>query len=123
MIGELGVVAADMRQVRCDRAVLLDLHRPHCIGIDVVPFDDRSPIPVAGQAAHGKDVIVDGAAIGRQQADRHHRIADDVERGVEGFAFRIARLVLVGARLENGFKVDRHRLIAGGNDVLLMHVG
>ena len=123
MIGEFRVVAADMRQVRCDRAVFLDLHRSHRVRIDVVPFDDRSQIPIPGQAAHGKDVIVDGSAIGRQQADRHDRIADDVERGVESLALRIERFVLVGARLQDGFQIDRHRVIAGGNDVLLVHVG
>jgi hypothetical protein len=41
MVGELGVTAADMRQVRIDFADFLCFDRPHRVGVDVLPLHDR----------------------------------------------------------------------------------
>ena len=123
MVGEFRVTPADMRQIGVAGAGFGLLGRPHRVGIDVVPFDDDPRTPIRRHAAHGEDIVVDGAPIGGQEADRHHRIADDLHRGVEGRAFGLVRFVLLGARLQDRFEIDRHRMIAGGDHVLLMHVG
>ena len=92
MVGEFGVTAAEMRQVGIRLAGLLRFARPHGVGIDRVPFDDGAGTPIGRHAAHGEDVVVDRSAIGGQQADRHHRIGDDVHGGVESLAFGVGIL-------------------------------
>ena len=123
MVGEFGVTAAVMRQVGIRLAGLLRFARPHGVGVDRVPFYDGAGPPIGRHAAHDKDVVVDRSAVGRQQADRHHRIGDDVHGGVESLAFGVGNLVLVGGWLEDRLQIDRHRMIAAGDHVFLVQVG
>ena len=123
VIAELGVAAIDMRQIGVGLAGFVRFRRPHRVGIDVVPRDFRFGVPVRGHAADGKDDVVGRASIGGKQADRHDRIADDFGGGVEGEIFRRFGAALFGAGLQNHFQIDRHRVIAARDHVLLMHVG
>ncbi len=123
MIAELGVAAVDVRQIGAGPGGFLRLRRPHRVGIDVVPDDVRSGIPVRGHAADGKDFVVGRASIGRKQADRHDRIADDIGGGIEGEIFRGFGVAFLGSGLQNHFQIDRHRVIAARDHVLLVHVG
>ena len=96
VIAELGIAAIHVRQVRRSGASFLRFHRAHGVGVDLHPFDDRSRSPVGGHAAHGEHIVVDRSAIGRQQANGHDRIGDDIHRRVERFRFGLADFVLFG---------------------------
>ena len=50
-------------------------------------------------------------------------LASDFRGGVEGLRFGLCGFVLVGGRLKDRLQIDRHRMIAGGNHVFLVHVG
>ena len=121
--GEFGVAAAAMRQVGIGLAGLLGFRRPHGVGVDRGPLDDGAGAPIGRHPAHDKDVIVDRSAIGRQQADRHHRIGDDVHGGVESFAFGIGSFVLLGRWLQDRFQINRNRVIAACDHVFLVQIG
>ena len=79
-------------------------------------------IPVRGHSAHRKDIVVGRPAIGGKQADHHDRVGEDFHGGVKGLSLGFLRFVLLGGCLKNRFQIDRHRVIAGRNHVLLMHV-
>ena len=71
-----------------------------------------------------KTLLSDRAAIGGKQADRHDRVGEDFDSGVEGLDPRAPRTLCSSARrLQHRFQIDRHRVIARGDHVLLMHVG
>ena len=123
MIAEFCVAAADMRQIGAGLGGLVRFRRPHRVGIDFVPSDFRFGGPVRGHAADGKDDVVGGASIGGKQAYRRDGIADDFGGGGEGEIFRRFGAALFGTGLQNHFQIDRHRVIAAGDHVLLMHVG
>ena len=119
---ELGVTAVDMRQVRIGFGGDGRFRRPHRVRIDVVPGDFYFRVPVGGHAADCEHLVVGRAPVGRQQADHHHRIGEDVGGGVKGLVFGVRGAVLLGRSLQDGFQIDRQRMIAGGDHVLLMHV-
>ncbi len=123
VIAELGVAAVDMRQIGAGLGGLVRFRRPHRVGIDFIPSDFRFGVPVRRHAADGKDDVVGRASISGKQAHRRDGIADDFSGGGEGEIFRRFGAALFGAGLQNHFQIDRHRVIAACDHVLLMHVG
>ena len=123
MVAEPGIAAVDVRQIGAGLGCLVRFRRPHRIGIDLVPSDFRFGVPVRGHAADGKHDVVGRSSIGGKQAYRGDGIADDFSGGGEGEIFRRFGAALFGAGLQNHFQIDRHRVIAAGDHVLLMHVG
>ena len=123
VIAEPGIAAVDMRQIGAGLGGLVRFRRPHRVGIDFVPSDFRFGGPVRGHAADGKDDVVGRAPISGKQAHRRDGIADDFGRRGESEIFRSFGAALFGTGLQNHFQIDRHRMIAAGDHVLLMHVG
>ena len=69
-----------------------------------------------------KTLLSGDASIGGKQADHHDRVGEDFHGGVKGQSLGILGFVLLGGCLKDHFQIDRHRVIAGRNHVLLMHV-
>ena len=84
--------------------------------IFILEFQSAVIPPIANTLLSGP------ASIGRQQADHHHRIGEDVGGGVERLVLGSGDVMLHGGRLQDRFQIDRQRMIAGGDHVLLMHV-
>ena len=122
MVAELGVSTVDVRQVRIGGAALLRFRRAHRVGVDIGPGEDRFGSPARGQSTHGKYLVEGGAAVSRKQADRHDRIGENISRRI-GSLFLGVRRVVRGGGVEDRFQIDRHRMVAGGDHVLLVHVG
>ena len=123
VIAEFGVTSLDMRQVGIGLAGLLRPRRPHLVGVYLIPPQPSLRIPVRRHAADGEDLVFRRAGEGGKQADRHDRVGEHFDSGIEGLTLGILGLVLVGRRLQHCFQIDRHRVIARGDQVLLMHVG
>ena len=79
-------------------------------------------LPVRVHSADRNDTVVGRPPIGGKQANRHDRVGDGVHGGVKGVPLGILDFVLFGGCLKYHFQIDRHRVIAGRNHVLPMHV-
>ena len=119
---QFDVAAVDVRQIWIGIGDLFRSRRPHLIGINVFPFDLDFCIPVGRHSPDCKDVVVGRASVGGKKADHHHRVGKLLRREIERLRLGIRRFVFVDGRLKDRFEIDGHRMFAGRNHVLLMHV-
>ena len=122
VLGQTDVaIRTDTRQVRRRPAGFLHHRRPHRVGVDVVPHQLLARRPFRGDAS-GRMNAVRGLSVRRQQADRRYRVRDQFPRGLVGLRFRPRSIGSRCAGLKEGFDIDRHRMVAGGDHVLVMNI-
>src|SRR5262245_62181154 len=108
MIAELGVLAAEMWQVRSGLARLLCSGGPHVVRIDISPHQLRAAARIRGHPTHRKDRIFGGPSICGKQSDGYDRVVDDFFGSLASLCLLTFGLVLPGSGgLKEHFEIDR----------------